>query len=296
MSRGYRKYGLWSIFWIHPTLAIMFKLALAQMRVDGGSKTANVQRATARIATAAAAGAQVVLLPETLDLGWTHPAAKSEAEPIPEGFTCAQLRDAARRHSIYVCAGLVERFGQLVFNSAVLIGPAGQVLLHHRKLNELEIGHAAYAQGDRLAVVCTPVATFGLMICADAFARGQVVSRTLGLMGADVILSPCAWAVPANHDQAKDPYGQLWLDNYQPVARDFRIWIAAASNVGWLTAGPWASRKCIGCSMVIGPKGEIVATGPYGAEADTIIYADVSPAARPARAHGWEACWNERPT
>jgi predicted amidohydrolase len=274
----------------------MFKLALAQMRVDGGRKSANIQRALTRIETAASAGAQVILLPEASDLGWTHPAAMAEAEPIPGGAVCTQLRAAAQRHGLYVCTGLVERSGSLIFNAAVLIGPDGELLLHHRKLNELEIGQPAYAQGDRLAVASTPLATFGLMICADAFARGQTITRTLGLMGADVILSPCAWAVPANHDQTTAPYGRLWLDNYQPVARDFRLWIAGTSNVGWLTAGPWTGRKCIGCSLVIGPTGEVVATGPYGPEADTMIYVELLPVARPARGDGWVAYWKESQT
>jgi predicted amidohydrolase len=271
----------------------MFKLALVQMRVDGGSKISNIKRAVERVAVSAAAGAEVVLLPEALDLGWTHPSAELDAGQIPGGFACAQLSNAARQYSVYLCAGLVERDGQQIFNSAVLIGPDGKLLLHHRKLNELEIGHSTYAQGDRLAVSSTPLGTFGLMICSDAFARGQVVSRTLGLMGADVILSPCAWAVPANHHQATEPYGQLWLDNYQPVARDYSLWIAAASNVGLLNAGPWSGWKCIGCSLIIGPQGDIAARGPYGQEADTIIYADVSPMTRPARGHGWESRWNK---
>ena len=147
---------------------------------------------------AAGRGAQVVVLPEALTLGWTHPSANSDADEIPGGFSCAKLRDAARRNSIYVCAGLIERASETVFNSAVLIDPQGEVILHHRKLNELEIGHEFYAQGDRLGVAHTPLGTFGVMICADAFARGQTVGRALGLMGADIILSPCAWAVPAD--------------------------------------------------------------------------------------------------
>ena len=34
--------------------------------------------------------------------------------------------------------------------------------------------------------------------------------------------------------------GNLWRDNYGPVASDFRLWIAGVSNVGPITAGPWA--------------------------------------------------------
>ena len=94
-------------------------------------------------------------------------------------------------------------------------------------------------------------------------------------MGADLILSPCAWAVPADHDNRKEPYGQLWRDNYGPVARDFRLWIAGASNVGWITAGPWQGRKCIGCSLVVDPSGKPVLEGPYGPDAETILNVDI---------------------
>ena len=63
---------------------------------------------------------------------------------------------------------------------AVLLDPEGRMLLHHRKLNELEIGHTCYDQGDRLGVVQTSVGTMGLMICADAFARGPDRDRVDG--------------------------------------------------------------------------------------------------------------------
>ncbi len=261
------------------------------MLVEGGCKSANLRRAVDRIAQAAREGAKVAVLPEALNLGWTHPSARTEADSIPDGESCAALRAAARRHRIHLCAGLVERADDEVFNSAVLISDNGDVLLRHRKLNELEIGHEYYAQGDRLGVVHTPLGTVGVMICADAFARGQVVSRTLGLMGADLILSPSAWAVPADHNNDRDPYGQLWLDNYVPVACDFRLWIAGISNVGWLTAGPWQGRKCIGCSLLIGPDGQPVLRGPYGENAETILYSNIEVQPRPARGDGWEKVW-----
>lgn len=252
-----------------------FRLGMVQMRVEGGAPKGNLARAVERIAEAAQAGAQVVLLPEALDLGWTHPAAQVAAQPIPNGEPCRQLREAARRHGVYVGAGLVERAGERVFNAAVLIAPTGEVILHHRKLNELDIGRELYATGDRLGVAPTPLGTLGLMICADAFARGEVVSRTLGLMGAQVILSPCAWAVPADHDHQREPYGQLWRGCYGPVAREFRLWIAGCSNVGPIVAGPWQSRKCIGCSLLVGPDGEPALTGPYGEAAETILFAEI---------------------
>jgi predicted amidohydrolase len=264
-----------------------FKLALIQMRVEGGAREANLERARQHVAAAAGQGATVVLLPEALTAGWTWPGSAELADEVPGGDTCERLAHWARQHRIFVCAGLVERDRTLTYNAAVLIDPAGKVVLHHRKINELEIGHPYYALGDRLQVARTPLGAFGLMICADGFAQGQVISRSLALMGADVILSPCAWAVPADYDPVAKPYGQLWRDNYGPVCRDFQIWIAGCSNVGPLTAGPWAGRTCIGSSLVMGPAEQQVLQGPYGEDAEAILYVDVKPVPRPAQGDGW---------
>jgi predicted amidohydrolase len=263
-----------------------FRLALAQMPVVGGKPDLNLGCAEDCIARAAADGAEVVLLPEALDCGWCHESARSEAGAIPDGVACLRLREAARKHAVHVCAGLIERAGDRLFNSAVLISPQGEMLLHHRKLNELEMAHPIYGLGDRLGVAETPLGAMGLMICADAFAPGQVISRTLGMMGAQIILSPCAWAVPPDHDNAREPYGKLWLDNYGPVATDFEMWIAGASNVGWITDGGWSGHPCIGCSLVMDATGEAVLRGPYGPEAEALLFVNVTFPPRSIRPDG----------
>jgi predicted amidohydrolase len=201
------------------------------------------------------------------------------------GEAADRLCAAAARYGLHVCAGLTERAGAHVFNAAVLIDPSGRIILKHRKINELSIAHNCYELGDRLNVVDTELGRLGLMICADAFAEGQVLSRALGCMGAQVILSPAAWAVPANHDPVREPYGALWREHYIPVAREYGAWIIGVSNVGPITAGPWAGRKCIGCSLAIDPTGTEVLQGPYGESAATVLWVDLAPAAprRPAR-------------
>lgn len=264
-----------------------FRLALVQMPVLGGQRARNRATAVARIAAAARAGAQVVLLPEAADLGWTYPAARRLAEPVPGGTFCRALRQAAKRHGVYVCCGLTERAGRHVFNAAVLISPEGEVILHHRKLNELEIGHGVYDQGDRLGVVATPLGTFGLMICADGYTDRQFVTRTLGLMGADVVLSPSAWAVPPTWDNRRTPYGGDWRRNYAAVARRFRLWVAGCSNVGRVRGGAWDGHLCIGCSLVVGPDGRVAVQGHFGEEADELLLVDVAPVPRPTRGAGW---------
>jgi predicted amidohydrolase len=255
-----------------------YELALAQMAVVGGDLPGNLQRAERMIAEAAAHGSRLVVLPETLDLGWTHPASGLSAEPVPYGEPFRRLAQAAAAGRIIVCAGLTERAGDRVFNAAVIIGADGRLLSLHRKIAELDIGEAFYARGDRLTVVPTELGTLGLMICADGNAPGQVLSRSLCAMGAGIILSPCAWAVTADHDQAREPYGGMWREAYGAVAADFPVWIAGVSNVGPMDAGPWAGRNCIGCSLVVAPGGREALQGPYGVAAEALLYIDVEPA------------------
>ena len=251
------------------------RLALAQMLVEPGEPQRNLDRAEQRIAEAAAGGAQIVLLPEALDCGWTHPSAHEFAGSIPGGPACERLRAAAGQHGVMVCAGMVERCGDRLFNAAVLISASGEILLHHRKLNELDFARALYSRGDRLGVAETPWGRVGLMICADAFAEGLVVSRSLGHMGAKLILSPCAWAVPPTHDNIREPYGQLWRDSYAPPAREFGLIIAGCSNVGPVIAGEWRGWQCIGCSLVMGRDGVPLVEADYGVQAERLIFTDL---------------------
>ena len=271
-----------------------FKLAVAQMRVVGGALDTNLEHAREMIEEAAKQGAQIVLLPETMDLGWTDPSARFLAQPVPRGKSAQLLSSLAKKYQIYICSGLTELEGETVYNSAVLIDPTGKVILLHRKINELDIGHAYYAVGQSLQVVHTDLGTIGIMICADATTGNREILRTLAYMGADVILSPSSWAVSADHNNIEKPYGDLWRDAYKPVAKDFRVWIASCSNVGWMTGGPWEGAKAIGCSMVIGPGGKEILNAPYGDNADTIFYVDINPEPRPGQGTTWHDYWKKQ--
>ena len=100
--------------------------------------------------------------------------------------------------------------------------------------------------------------------------------KALGQLGADIILSPCSWATPKEHNNLEEPYGGEWEKSYSPIAKEFSLWIAGCSNVGWITDGPWKSRKCIGNSLVVNSNGNVAATGPYGVDAETILHIDIN--------------------
>jgi len=62
-------------------------IAMGQMLVIPGHLDDNLARAHSMIQQAGARNADVVVLPETLDLGWTYPNAPSLAQPIPGPIT-----------------------------------------------------------------------------------------------------------------------------------------------------------------------------------------------------------------
>jgi len=133
-----------------------FNLAIVQMYVEPGNKAKNLAHAEQLIHEAAINKANVVLPPEVLDLGWTHPSARQFADPIPRGETCRRICKSAKENNVYVCCGIVERDGNAIYNAAVIIDNKGNVLIKHRKLNELDIAHNLYEKGDCLGVCHTP--------------------------------------------------------------------------------------------------------------------------------------------
>ena len=253
-----------------------YRLGMAQMLVEGGRPEANLARGVARIAEAAEKGCRLVVLPECMDLAWTHSSAEQLAQPIP-GLHSDQLAEAAHNNRIFVVAGLVERAGDRTYNSAVLIDPEGEIRLLHRKINVLDIAQHLYSIGDRLGVAETELGTLGINICADNFGDSLAIGYVLARMGAQVILSPSAWAVDADHDNAADPYGELWRTTFSQLAALYDVTVVGVSNVGWLTDGPWKGRKAIGCSLAVGPGGEILAEGPYGHDAEALVIIKVEP-------------------
>ena len=247
---------------------------MGQMLVEGGRPESNLGRAEEMIGQALSERCDIVVLPECLDLGWTFGDARARAQPIPGEYS-KHLVDAAATIRIPVIAGLTERDGDKVFNSAVLISAEGEILATHRKINELTIGHPIYDLGQSLSVTKTVFGAIGLNICADNFPCSQALGRALGQMGSEIILSPCAWAVDADHDNDARPYGDLWLESYTKLATEFQMPVIGVSCVGAITSGPWAGRECCGMSLAMGADGGVLARGPYDSQA--LITVEVTP-------------------
>jgi len=110
------------------------------------------------------------------------------AEDAASGPTARALLAAARRERRHLVAGFPERHRGRMYNSALLVGPAG-VKAVYRKLHLFEREQEWFSAGDLpLAVHRVGAARVGLLICFDW--RFPETARALALMGADVIAHP----------------------------------------------------------------------------------------------------------
>jgi len=110
------------------------------------------------------------------------------AEPVP-GPSTELLGALARKHRIIIAAGIYERDGALVHNTAVLVGRDGGLIGKYRKacLPREEID-GGIAPGRACPVFDTDAGRIGLFICWDL--SYPEVSRSLASKGAEVLLLP----------------------------------------------------------------------------------------------------------
>ena len=232
------------------------RVGLGQVRVRMGDKKANAAELFRTLEQAAAAGCDVVALPECSLAGWLSASARKAAEPIPGPFV-RKLQAVAKRCRMAIVAGLEERDDGRIYNSAVMIGRDGAILGRHRKVNELEIGLKVYSRGGSLNVFDFEGRPTALSICADSWT--PTVTDALYQMGARLIFSPSAWAV--------EPGGEAtniaWIrEAYRLRAAGRMLTIVSPNGVGDVTEGPWKGRILQGNSLITGPGGHPMLTGP----------------------------------
>lgn len=236
------------------------KIACVQMDVKLGEVDRNLIAIEERLRETAARGVHLSIFPECVVTGYcfenldeARPFAQSIPGPATDRVSqlCAEL-------NIYCVFGMLEVHGDAVFNAAVLTGPAG-VIGSYRKVHLPFLGvdmHVAF--GDRpFAVHDAGGIRVGMNICYDsAFPEA---TRTLALLGADVIALPTNWP-PGAECVAAHVLNTRAMEN--------SVYFAAANRVG-----SERGFKFIGRSRICGPKGETLAASDDTSE--TILYADV---------------------
>lgn len=140
------------------------------------------------IAAAAKQKADLVVLGETLTYYGTGKKMAECAESVP-GPSTEYFGKLAKQHDLYIVAGLVEREGKTLYNTAALLGPDGKLIGKYRKVTlprgEIEAG---ITPGHDYPVFDTRFGKLGMMVCYDGFF--PEVARALTIHGAEVIAWP----------------------------------------------------------------------------------------------------------
>jgi predicted amidohydrolase len=132
--------------------------------------------------------ADVILLPEGITVVGTGKRYPDVAEFIP-GPTTERLAQVAREKHAYIVAGIYEREGAAIYNTAVLIDRNGRFIGKYRKVylprEEIEGG---LTPGNDYPVFRTDFGKVGMMICWDL--QYADPARALAVRGAEMILMP----------------------------------------------------------------------------------------------------------
>ena len=166
----------------------------------------NLERFAELVGQAGEKGADIVCLPEAIVTASTGRNDMNETIPGP---TSRFFSSVAKKHKVYIVAGLSERDGPVVYNTAVLFDRQGQIAGKYRKVclprEEFDQG---ITPGDSFNVFDTDFGRIGIMICWDVFFPEP--ARVLALKGAEIIMMPI-WGGNMNLAKARAIENQVYL-------------------------------------------------------------------------------------
>lgn len=240
------------------------RVASVQMQISGDVGT-NLSRILRGISEAKAAGARVVVFPETALSGFDSKTIANLDWPLLKQ-AMSRIAEAAKACHLYVLYGSATPSGRdRPFNSAILVGPDGsEVTRYHKMVPE---GH--FEPGDHLALFEIDGVPCTVIVCHDE--RFPELVRIPVLAGA-LICFYISYEVnePDNAERKKEGY------RAQLIARaaENGIWVVQSNGIG---SPPGSTRVSLGHSRIVEPGGVVLAEAP--AMQDVMLVQDINPAA-----------------
>jgi len=220
-------------------------------------------------------GADLILFPELANTGYVRQLDQDFgreflkcAEPIP-GYTTNVICKLAKKYRTHIVVGLAEihpRIAGSVYNSAVLIGPRGNLVGIHHKLHIPDEEKHYFYQGSTLEVYRTEIGNIGMAICWDNLF--PELPRILALKGMEILCSSYSWGKPTS------PHKRV---TYIPTRFQCFCMMHAISNRIYAMAcnpvGKYNGHDFDGHSAIAGPDGGIIAYADKEGE-EEILFAE----------------------
>jgi predicted amidohydrolase len=242
------------------------RVACVQMS-SRAEKAANLERAEALVARAAATGADVVVLPEKWNAIGNVETLHLAAEPL-DGESVEAMSAWARQHGITLVGGSIteRREGrEKLSNTCVVLDREGEIAAVYRKIHlfDVEVGGLAYRESDAEEpgdepVVCAAEWPIGLSVCYDV--RFPELYRILALEGALLVTVPAHFTLHTGKDH--------WEVLLRARAIENQLFVAAAAQIGETMPGRWS----YGRSLVADPWGLVLRLAP---DEETVISAEL---------------------
>jgi N-carbamoylputrescine amidase len=144
--------------------------AAIQMPCDVLDLRANLQRADELLRVARDRGAELTVLPELFNTGYSVCPDYGPYGESADGPTLSYLRERSQRWKMMIAAGFVERDGRHLYDSLAFCVPNGEVQIY-RKRNLVFWERFRFHPGRSPRVVTTPIGRIGLAVCADMIYR-----------------------------------------------------------------------------------------------------------------------------
>lgn len=112
------------------------------------------------------------------------------AEKIP-GPSTEYFGKIAKELGVFIQIGLAETDGEHYYNSAVAIGPKGDVVATHRKVSLYHQENDYFTPGESANYYQTPAGVIGMLICADVY-HSSLLRIYAGKV--DVLALSTSWA------------------------------------------------------------------------------------------------------
>lgn len=235
----------------------------------GRDAPANLARIDALLA--GAPPGDLLALPEVFSIRGRDEDYRAHAEVLP-GPVIRRLANLASRRREWVLAGSVmEKAGESVFNTSVLIARDGQIAATYRKIHLFEARlddgqvireHDTYRAGDTPTLAVIEGWRCGLAICYDL--RFPELFRHYSEQAAHLFF------VPSNFTQKTGT--AHWETLLRARAIENQAFVVAPNQCG---ANPCTSVVSHGHSLVVGPWGEILA---QAGDEECVLRATLDPA------------------
>ena len=206
-------------------------LAAIQLRAEPFQLAENLRRAGELVSAAAASGAQLVLLPELFNTGYSYsPALFDYAEPL-DGISAAWMLAGARRLGCHIGGGILERSRDAAYSTMLLASPDG-ALFSYRRRHPFFWERGLCKGGDEPQVAPTALGRVGMLVGADiayddsaTAYHGQVdlllLCSTAALLPESTVILPDGRRMPMErfHPAFAGRAAQLRRDYYEGVGQ-----------------------------------------------------------------------------